>query len=442
MRALRGIVVIAALLLSAGAAWSAQPPEQPASEPLFQELLTGDQKVLTPGYLIGNIAIADPRVCNFRVLPERKAVLLVAAGEGHTTLTIFDQRGNKRDDVAIEVISREFAKLRDDLKALVAAYPGVEVTSLGRRLTLTGTVTNAEQLNELQRVAGAAGNVTSLVTLRDGGGYVSGSPSPAAAPRFGTTPTPMPPAVRPSRPEPSVPVPPGTPTPVPLDSSPPAAGSASPVAFPPITASGSIGRPVATSIDYNVELVQSPASAPPPDVLGPIGTVLFKTRLSVPFGTLVRQFVSAGTGQAPARDAMAAAAVVGLSIGVHPAIEPDGRIRTSVVVDTNLPVGGMNPAATPAWRRGVLEFVHARTQSLYLTERDLDAAFARDSAAAADLLGRSSAGGTQADARTTVEALGAMFRGASDARDAVKGGRESVLVIVVTPIDAATESRP
>lgn len=438
MRALRGIVVIA-LLLAAGAARAAQAPD-----PLYQELLTGDQKLLQPGYLVGNIAIADPRVCNFRVLPERRTVLIVATGEGHTTLTIFDQQGTKRDEVSIEVISREFAKLRDDLKALVAAYPGVQVTSLGRRLTLVGTVATAEQVKEIQRIAGAAGNTTSLVTLRDSDNAAPASPAPAPAPRVGTpspTSTPAPPAPRPSAPAPSVPVPPGTATPVPLGSSPASGGSAAPVAFPPLTATGSVGGAVARSIDYSVELVRSPASAPPPDVLGPVGTVLFKTRLSVPLGTLVRQFVSAGGGQAPGQDATGIAVVVGLSIGVHSALEPDGRIRTSLVVDTNLPVGRANAATAPVWRRGVLEFVHQRTQSLYVTERDLDAAFGRD-AAAADLLGRSSAGGRSADAPTAVEALGAMFRSGSDARDAAGRGRESVLVIVVTPIDAAKEPRP
>jgi hypothetical protein len=431
-------IVVAVLLLSAaGAATAGQSPE-----PLYQELLTGDQKLLQPGYLIGNIAMADPRVCNFRVLPERKTVLLVAVSEGHTTLTIFDQQGVKRDDVAIDVISREFAKLRDDVQALVTAYPDVEVASLGRRLTLTGTVATAEQLKELQRLAAAAGNVTSLVTLRESGSATPPGPPPSASTRSSPTPAPPPVAALPAtparpapRPAPPAPVPPGTATPVPLGSSPASGGTASPVAFPTITSAGAVAR----SMDYSVELMQSPASAPPPDVLGPVGTVIFKTRLSVPVGTLVRQFVAAGAGQPSGREA---AGVVGISIGVHPALEPDGRLRTSLVVDTNLPVGRVNAGEAPVWRRGVMEFVHGRAQSLYVTERDLDAAFGRDSAAATELLGRSPAGGSSAEARAGNEALGAMFRGGPDSRDAAKRGRESVLVIVITPIDGPKEPRP
>jgi hypothetical protein len=436
------------------------------------QLLTGEQKTLRPGYAIGNIAIGDPKVCDFKILPGRLEVMLVAKGQGQTLLTLWDQRGVKRAEIQVEVTSREMAKLKADLTELLRPYPGVQVSGLGARLVLVGTVDTQAELQAIRALAQAAGGVQSLVTSREAapspGGVRAAPPAatpraPAAAPRpvpAGTaTLVPLgagsqggssatagaaPVAVGAGQPSSAAPAPIAPPPMTAAAANPPPPNVTSRAAAPPpVTASpvggrGSAGIGAAASrVDYDLELIETSSSAPPPEVMGPQGRSLFKTRLSTTPGTSVRQFVTAEGATAPT----AGSPVTGISIGVRPTVDAGGRIRTALVVDTNLPIGRPGAGATTQWARAQLEFTVGAGETRYLSERELGALLKPYSMGAEPQTTAAAGGKTPAAPRLTgqdaqiARTLGALFaKRESVARKTDQApAAQPVLLIVITP---------
>jgi len=417
--------LITTMLALTAAATAAQTT---ATRPAI-EVQTGEQKVLEPGFAIGNIAIANPDICDFRVLPERRAVLLVPAREGHTTLTFWDQQGRKRDEFPIEVLSRETVKLKNDLAALLRPYPGVEIRTLGSRLTLTGVVDTPAQLQQVQAIASAS-SVSSIVSVgprATGAGPVVvpvlPDPSMVVPPPPSTTTATSPPIVVPTEPPSRTTLPP------------PPATRVVPVA--PVTDAASAGArgPAARTampsrVEYDVELIQLTASAPPPDVVAPHGVSLFRGRLAAAAGAPARQLLGVNRGALQPQSASdASASIVGLSVAVEPAIDDAGVVRTRLVVDTNLPLGLADPSAPPRWRRAQIDVRGAAGQTQYVTEQDLARAFASADAAAPP------AAGAPASAEY-VEAVAALPLFAGRGRTVSTAASPSVLVIAVTPARA------
>ena len=249
-----------------------------------ERLATGEQRVLKPGYAIGDIAISNPKVCDFRVLGDRTQVMLVANGVGFATLTLWDQRGAKRDEVTIEVISAQVAKLMADLVALVKPYPNVTISTLGPRIVVGGTVNTRQDLDTVRALAQGAGNALCTVALAGGGETAA----PAAAPTPRAVPDPTPRSVPDPTPR-SVPDPAPRFVPDPAPVTPPPA-AAQPVTAQPVTAgTASVVRdptpPPATRTPVNkaptpVPLggaagqpgVSAPAAAVPPPVAVPAVT--------------------------------------------------------------------------------------------------------------------------------------------------------------------------
>jgi hypothetical protein len=484
------IVVVLACVVPAAQAQTAQ-----AQSPIA--MLTGDQRTLAPGYAIGNIAIGDPKVCDFKMLPGRREVMLVAKGQGHTLLTLWDQQGAKRAEIEIDVTSREVAKLKADLVEVLRPYPGVQVGSLGNRLALTGTVDTLAELQAVKAIAQAAGGVQSLVTSREADTSRSARPA-AAAPASPPARTPTP---RPISPGTATPVPLGagsgggstTPTtpgstmprseplPAPAAAVPvtgavgqapstapaPLAGAPGPAAVPnppppnvapagvpmptpvaPTTGRQPSARPTAAGantarVEYEIELIETSASAPPPEVMGPQGRSLFRTRVSATPGTEVRQFIAAEGAPSPA----GAGALTGISIGIRPTVDGGGRVRTSLVVDTNLPIGRVTATKAPAtWSRAQLDFSVSAGETRYVTERELGALFKPYSVAADPASGTQTGGRAGGGARVTppltgeeariARTLGGLF-GKRDVTASSKAqqtpANQPVLLIVITP---------
>src|SRR5689334_659002 len=77
-------------------------------------LFVKEQKPFSPGYAIGNIAIGDPEVADYKVMPGRKEIMLFAKGKGETRLLIWDQKNVKRHDVKITVGVKEEMQAETD----------------------------------------------------------------------------------------------------------------------------------------------------------------------------------------------------------------------------------------------------------------------------------------------------------------------------------------
>ena len=454
---MRHMRALTALLVMLAPAWLAlgQAPTR------TERLVVGEQRVLAPGYAVGDIAISNPAVCDFRVVSGRREVLLVASGEGLATLTIWDQGGTKRDEVAIDVMSREMARLMDDLRELLKPYPGVSVKRLGTRLVLAGDVQSAEELQTVRTIADAAPGVISTVTVR---GAAVPAP-PAAAPPAAVSrvlPDPPPPLAVPKpvggAPDPvqrtappavAVPVP-GAAPPTGMPAAPPVQAVAVPpppnvsigaVPSPPAPlpaqqpAASTGGAAPAATVEYLIEIYESPAGAPPPEVAGPQGRKIYSGILRATAGQQTRQYI--GVGPQTAKPPRA------ISIGVTPTID-GAQISTAAVIDTNLPLGHYEQKSDPVWLRSAINFAGAAGQAHFVGELELADVARPATAPPAEIPGSGTAGkvadaaidvGTRAAAGNVpgasyIPGFGSLFGGGGSGQPKAK---KTMLLFVFTP---------
>jgi hypothetical protein len=383
------------------------------------ELLTqGEQRSLRPGYAVGDIAIADPRVCDYRVLGQRREILLVAQGPGLTTLTLWDQAGVKRDEISIEVRSREFVKLFNDLTELVKPYPEVTVKALGERLVLSGTVATEAELATVRQLAEASGNVLCVVTAKSGA-------APATVPTE-VPPPPPPPVELPKPPVDLVPPPPTT---------------------PPDAAAGTVA---AQMVEYTIDIYESPVSAPPPEVMGPQGKKLQSLKLRTAVGTSAQQLFMAEP-PAAGKDKNKKDAAPAQPSGIHIALTPEevagSDIRSRMVVTTNLPLGSFEQKGTPVWVRAQVPVTGRAGAPMYVTELQLAGAAeatvyvpwtsgggGKAQAAAGVAIGAGSAAASTLPGGSYLPGLGGLFGGGGGGQKM----RPTVLLLVVTAREVKT----
>ncbi len=290
-------------------------------EPVQREetLFVKEQQSLEPGYAVGNIAIGDPAVADFRVLAGRTELLLFGRGRGKTTLTVWDQKNVKRHEVLITVLTREDFERERDLRQVLSEFPDVQVRKLGSGLIVSGTVATEAELETVKRIAAAAGaqSVARLVRLE--------APS-----------TPMP-----------------TPT-----------GTAD---NGPI----SVGR--GAQVQYEVELFETSLgyrSGSYATGVEPSGRSLFKGAISTTVGAEQEIYIN-GTLAKAKNTSAAAAAATGLRLKVRPGdLAADGQFSTYILVETNLPVG-TGPYDPAVWRRARWEFSGLSGEPLGLAGNEL-----------------------------------------------------------------------
>ena len=176
MAALLQLVTAAVLLVSA-----VQAQAQTSLVREEKVVYMDEQQSFTPGYPIGDIAIGNPDVADFKVQPGRREILLFGKGSGKTTLTVWDQQKVKRHEVLISVADRKTAETEAELRDMLKDLPGLQVRTLAGSLAITGTVTTEEDRDLVDRIATASG-AQNLVRFAP----------PAAAPSRGVPQNPMP----------------------------------------------------------------------------------------------------------------------------------------------------------------------------------------------------------------------------------------------------------
>ena len=145
-------IVLALSVVSA----AAQAPAGGAS-PREVRLLVGDQFVLEPGFAVGDIAVGDPAIADFRMRPGRRAVLLLGVGEGRTKLILWDQSGKGRTEVELIVETREQAQAEAKLRILLRDFPSVRMERVGSGLVVSGSVSSEDDLALIERMAASTG---------------------------------------------------------------------------------------------------------------------------------------------------------------------------------------------------------------------------------------------------------------------------------------------
>lgn len=308
-----------------------------AQEPTAQEvsLFVKEQQGFTPGYAVGDIAVGDPGVADFRVRPGRRELLLLGTGEGATTLTIWDQKRVKRHEVHIVVRTRESVKAETDLKDLLKEFPTVEVRRLGSKLIVAGTVGTQSDKDAVERLANAGGaeNVVRVVK--------AGSATTTTAPATG---------------DPSTPGSPATP--------------AAPAGAP--------------QVEYEVELLEANiafASGTYGRGIEPSGRSLFKERVRAAVGGEVDVTIPGVAAAAPSdasqnrksdknKPPPAPLTATSLRLKLRPTnLAETGEITTFVLIETNLPVeGSMDPSIS---RRARWELVSGTDEPFGLAGAEL-----------------------------------------------------------------------
>jgi hypothetical protein len=292
------------LALVAGAAAAA------AQEPTADELslFIKEQQTFNPGYAIGDIAIGEPSIADFKVLAGRRELLLFGKGIGDTKLTIWDQKRVKRSEIHIIVRSREDVKAESDLKELLKDFPTVEVRRLGSKLIVSGIVNSQADLDAVGRLASAASAESVVRYVKPAGpGGVPAGPGGTTAP------------------------------------------------------GGPVAAPAAPEVEYEVELLEANvafASGTYGRGIEPSGRSLFKQTVRAPIGGEVDVNIPGPSVAPPTQDdgkkkpkpkkgeLPPPVTPTTLNLKVRPtSLAETGEITTFVLIETNLPVeGSMDPS--------------------------------------------------------------------------------------------------
>lgn len=371
MRVLPALLLVSVILTPASGAQS------PVA--LKQTLSPGEQKTFEPGYAVGDIAIGDPKIADYRVLgADRKTLILLGKGLGVTTLQIWDQQRRSRHEVSITVVRAESEALEAQLVALLRDFPAVEIRRLAASLVLAGSVSSKEDLTAIEKIASAA-KISSVVR------YVPPTPLPAPAP------------VAQAAPPVTVIGEPKTVPPTPAAASPAAASRVAPLATP---------APAAVSAPGPEAALRAPAGAPPAPAPVPGGAVVYEIELleaSMRFRTgsyatgiePSGRRIYAGVVQAPQGQTsqvfIGGPALVGapgtakkgapaeksktVETGIRLYLTPEppdasGKFRSRIMVETNLPFGS-DLYDPEAWRRARLEFSGKSGEPFAITGTDL-----------------------------------------------------------------------
>lgn len=118
------------------------------------------------------------------------------------------------------------------------------------------------------------------------------------------------------------------------------------------------------SVEWAIEIYESPTSAPPPEVAGPQGKRLYAGTLKAPLGQEVRQFIPVGN---QGKDA---SQIRGISL-LLASKAADAGFETRMSVDTNLPFGDYDQKKDPVWLRAQTTWTAAAGAKQFITESTL-----------------------------------------------------------------------
>ena len=130
-----------------------------------QNLLKGSSSTIDVDYEIGDVAIADPKVCDYVIGKSRKQVYLNPREAGRTTLTMWDAGGTKRDEVPITVFTTTVSEVLKQAKDQFGSLEGIGIELKGNRIVLKGEVIDPEDQVLIDQFARTHQGVSSQVKL-------------------------------------------------------------------------------------------------------------------------------------------------------------------------------------------------------------------------------------------------------------------------------------
>lgn len=117
-----------------------------------QVLMKGQSTTLNFDYEIGDIAVADPGVCDYLVGKDRRSLYLNGRGGGETSVTLWDSGGSKRGEISVRVVTSTLKDALDRANQEFGELSGVKVEVKNGRVEVTGEVAEPE---DFRRIEGA-----------------------------------------------------------------------------------------------------------------------------------------------------------------------------------------------------------------------------------------------------------------------------------------------
>jgi len=324
----------AAFVLGVAAIAVAQIGGAPAAAPPREvRLLVGDQFLLEPGFAVGDIAVADPKIADYRVRPGRVAILLLGVGSGRTRLILWHQDNKTRDEFNLVVETREEAQAEAKLRALLRDFPSVKVERVGGALVVSGVVSAEDDLALIERMAASAKAESFVRYTPPVGTPALGGALPPPGPRSATAAPPV-----------------GTPA---LGGALPPPGPRSATAAPPGTP-GAAALPGAFEIEYEVQVLEASitfGSNSYETGIEPSGRVLYTTKVRTTVGGNVELFVPGKSlASKDIKISPKELETGGIRLTLTPFEFEEQQLSTRILVETNLPI--KSPAYVPGgWRR-------------------------------------------------------------------------------------------
>jgi pilus assembly protein CpaC len=130
-----------------------------------QILMKGQSQTVPLEYEIGDVAVADPDICDYLVGQGRRSIYLNARGGGETTVTLWDAGGEKRDEFAVRVVTTTLKEAIGKAKGALGDISGIDVRIVGGRVEISGSVAHPDDYRMIEALSRSDNRIRSRVRL-------------------------------------------------------------------------------------------------------------------------------------------------------------------------------------------------------------------------------------------------------------------------------------
>lgn len=139
-----------------------------------QTLMKGQAATLNVEYDIGDVAVADPGVCDYLVGQDRRSLYVNGKGAGETTVTLWDSGGEKRDEFTVRVVTTTLKEALERVRDSVGDLKGVRVELRDGHVEVAGEVAEPDDFRQIEQLSRSDPRVRSRVRIsRDVVGQVA-----------------------------------------------------------------------------------------------------------------------------------------------------------------------------------------------------------------------------------------------------------------------------
>lgn len=134
-----------------------------AQENTTIQILIGEQKSVDVSD-VKRVAIADPEIADVKILRDTNEMLITGIAAGATTLSIWDNGGNKQS-MTIKVLARDPKVIKREVEELLKDVEGVEIYIVGDRVYVDGEAYREKDLARAKTISEIYPQVTVLANF-------------------------------------------------------------------------------------------------------------------------------------------------------------------------------------------------------------------------------------------------------------------------------------